>query len=1020
LADYTINHNITGGGSSGGAGKPSKSAGIDENKLASKIGKIYEKVAKDTNAKLAKTINTEFDKVLTKLIREIIRHQTGGPSGGGVSNQEIGRIVKDATKTISVEAANSLLKELKKVKPGQAGNSKELETIFKSVDRKIGGMVGAVNTALSKAGVELSPQGVKILSNAIGASLRGVVSKEFGSAMKDLNRTVESLSRGLDATTKALDSFSKLKKSGGGIDVKEVPQALRSLGTFAREVKNVNNDFKELSRSVKLLAKDQKDIMKEVAGAIGELKQSIGQRTRAATQAAPALVDPKNWKLVAKDFLERFDRIVKSIPAEFKKERAVSAPKEIKQLDTTLKSTNKKVETLGKQLESVYKNTKSVTTGTTKPVDTGKILKESFKEIAKLITDIRKDYTSALLKLSKEVKAGTKDNSALEKFSKDFDSLIKAVESFKPTEIKEVAGRGAATGTNSKKLDQLRILINNVQKKINKPPGESSKEIISGLKDATDKLSSAASAFEEAAKQQPKGTTTTSPGQGSRDISPLIKSMQIMSSRLRGPGSISTYPEVALPASKAGLNLKFEGSATKGQERQKQLIQDRINNLSSSLFELQDYIVDTMETEFAAAGKRWAVVRTGTEKSVTEFFKLVKGSNVKSAGKQFGFDIVNIEAVKKQLLLKGRGAATKGTPASMVKELTDAISSEISSALPNTGTAIDKVAKWLKTTSEEQIRSIKKLKSIQSKLIDIKRGDLSAGILPSEDLKKKLSSLIAGDRRDLELVFKATVAKAEATKSLRDKKLVRTVSLPAARLTKTGTPVFETAKGSQRSLQRFGTFKTGFEKIYEELAEKQALVYSKGYAEQIRKIGVRPTGLRLDAANKLAEEMLVDFASVNLENFNTFRKQVGKATDIKAGKLGGANKSKLIGGVGELLGAGVGGGLQSAELNKATTDFIDAMKKAGLSAYDVVKTLDKIEFENVYDILLKVLKGTETGLQPLKNLAKNPLFDEGIRQVETATQQVVQSLPLIEPGRPRRGFQQSNVLNLLTRTSDVY
>jgi len=204
LADYTINHNITGEGSRGGAGRPSKSAGIDENKLASKIGKVYEKIAKDTNAKLAKTINTEFDKVLTKLVREIIRHQPGGQSGGGVSNQEIGRIVKDATKTISVEAANSLLKELKKVKPGQAGNSKELETIFKSVDRKIGGMVGAVNTALSKAGVELSPQGVKILSNAIGASLRGVVSKEFGSAIKDLNRTVESLSRGLDATVKAL------------------------------------------------------------------------------------------------------------------------------------------------------------------------------------------------------------------------------------------------------------------------------------------------------------------------------------------------------------------------------------------------------------------------------------------------------------------------------------------------------------------------------------------------------------------------------------------------------------------------------------------------------------------------------------------------------------------------------------------------------------------------------------------------------------------------------------------------
>ena len=93
----------------------------------------------------------------------MIRGQRGGAkSGGGVSDQELRRLIKDATKTITAEAGNALLKELQKIKPGQAGNSRELETLFKSLDRKIEGLAPAINTALSRAGVEINPQGLKL------------------------------------------------------------------------------------------------------------------------------------------------------------------------------------------------------------------------------------------------------------------------------------------------------------------------------------------------------------------------------------------------------------------------------------------------------------------------------------------------------------------------------------------------------------------------------------------------------------------------------------------------------------------------------------------------------------------------------------------------------------------------------------------------------------------------------------------------------------------------------------------
>ena len=239
-----------------------------------------------------------------------------------------------------------------------------------------------------------------------------------------------------------------------------------------------------------------------------------------------------------------------------------------------------------------------------------------------------------------------------------------------------------------------------------------------------------------------------------------------MSSRLRGPNNVNVYPEVALPATRKGIDLQFEGTGiTKGQKEQKRLIQERINNLSSSLVELQNYIVDTMQKEFEDAGKRWSVVREGTEKSVQDFFSLVKGSNVKTAGKQFAFSIANVQAIKRELHLRGRGAAGQGSTASMVRELTDAIASEITGQQTGTGAMINRIADWLKNTTEEQIRAVKELESVQSKLIDIKRGDLSTGVAPTEDIKKQIKAVLARDRQSLNIAFKSTVGKEEAGKT---------------------------------------------------------------------------------------------------------------------------------------------------------------------------------------------------------------------------------------------------------------
>jgi uncharacterized coiled-coil DUF342 family protein len=944
LAEYTINHNITEGrgarGTTGGTSKP-----INEDQLARKIGKVYEKVAKDTNKSLQNNLTKELDKVLAKVIRELVRHQRGGKPSGGISDQDITKLIKNATKNITTEAGNSLIRELKKVKPGQAGNSRELETLFKSLDRRIAGLAPAINTALSKAGVEISPQGLKIISDAIGASMRGVVSKEFGTAMRDFNRTVDSLMRGFGEAVKAFESIKKIKTSGGGIDVGESRKALEHVGRFAKEFKNVSDDFKNLSQSVKTLARDQKNIMKEISDALSEMKKDLGSKAKVITQK-PVILDPTKWEKSAEAFTKEWAGRARDIKKEIGGSRtaASSAAKEIKELANNMTESGNQIAKLGKKIDQAGQAAKKISQppAIAKKDDTAKELAPLFKNLTQLLEKLGREITTKRNEMSKEVQSDKLDKKVLENFLAEQAEFTKAIKSKNPTTIKEAAGKGLY-GVDPKLTEGIRDLTSTIEESIVAGSKlEIDKAFTDGLKSSV--KSGVAEAMEKAL-EKPK-TKQVSPAK-TVDVKPIVRSIELLNSKLRGPQNVNVYPERAIPPTKGGFEPQFEAAPTKGQLNQYKLVQDRIKNLSSSLVDLQNYIVNTMEAEFETAGKRWAVVREGTEKSIQEFFTLVKGANAKTSGKQYAFDIANIDALKKQLFLKGKGAATKGSPASIVKEMVDTISTELAANLPSSAAGVQKVAEWLKAATEEQIKAVKEIKPISDKLITIKKTDVK-GVLPTEALRKQLTDLLVDDRNTLERVFKATVGKAEATKKLRDDKVLRSVSLPAARLTKTGSPVFETAKGSQRSLQRFATFKTGFEEIYEKLAEQQMLVYSKNYADKIKNVGVKPVGLDLTAANQLAEDMLKDFASANLENFNKFREQVGKATAIKSTKLGPANREKLISGVQAAGSVNLGEALQPGDLAKATNDFIDAMKKAGLSAYDVVKTLDKIEFQNVY------------------------------------------------------------------------
>ncbi|GAG20639.1 unnamed protein product, partial [marine sediment metagenome] len=254
----------------------------------------------------------------------------------------------------------------------------------------------------------------------------------------------------------------------------------------------------------------------------------------------------------------------------------------------------------------------------------------------------------------------------------------------------------------------------------------------------------------------------------------------------------------------------------------------------------QDFMVQTLDQEFMKAGKGWEVVKKSANQNVQEFFSLVTKGNLKTAGKQFGFEIANIPAIKRAL--KEKGATTKtSTPKAAVDALRSALVEE--SVAESRGEFIAKISDWIRSRTKEEIDIWDGLsKEVQTKLKEVKDIETKlGGVATGQQLIKAIEERLTPQRA--EGAFRATYAAEAAERKLTSRTtgpggesrapLVRQVAIPAARVTPTGGTIFETARGSQRAIPQFATFKTGFEKLFEELAAKNALIYDRRYPGRI-------------------------------------------------------------------------------------------------------------------------------------------------------------------------------------------
>lgn len=1073
-----VKHTTPKGGptGAGAAGSGGRGGGpIDEKKLAKAMAEAIDKVQKDAGKSLAKELDKSLDKLITKFAREMAKSQKPGQAGQKpISAKDIEQVLKGSLKNVVVETANSAIREASKVKPG-TGHAKELEKAFKSMDKSIESQLSTLNKSISKkTGVELSSEGVRILSNAIGTGMRGVISKEIGNAFTNLEKTLTSAGRSFETGAKALESISKARKSGGGIEYKEVPGAIRDVIALAKEARQLKKDFTDLRASLKAFGSDQKKIVKELETAFStELKR----QSEKVKSLPGSFKDPKNFekafdklenvakraakiiddaasefersagtvviaekkvveerKQVAKEeqkaitlkneSLKRAEKVTqeerKMITAQtdLERTREKNTQKSLKVIDAERKLLKEKKEIV-KSVEKVSRTTTPAGIASKGPVvvqrpqpkidaaPTEKVIEEYFKGVDGLIKqllDKSRKEVERLIKIAEKSKTQM-SSQVLEQAADQYTNFIDAVKSKDLPSLRKVAAKGVG-GADVPGFEKLRKSIVEFETgKIEQKLETVSKKIEEGTKATIDVGKKLENLQRGKGDPTARGVPTTDEA-----TRLMIKRVEVLNSKLRGPTAVSAFPERAIEPTTKGIKLQFEGQYSQFQEQARKAVESRVNELATSLVGLQKHIVTTLDKEFKAAGDRWAIVRKETDKSVQDYFKLVGGANLKTTGKQYGLEIADVANIRKELRRRGKGdIARGGGSGELVSELRKSFAEEsakrFKTQLP------EKIAGFIKGVSEQQIKQWEGIsKTLRDAFVEIKNID-PEGLVPSKKMVEAVEGAVGPDRRQLEEVFKQTAGKVEATRRLTSEKLVKTIALPAAKLTKGGAPVFETARGSQRGIPNFAKFTTGFEKIYDKLAKDQALILSKGFAEDIRKVGVRPRGELLGKAENLAKDMLTDYARVGEENIKDIQKHIRLAAKIRSAATGGergVNIEKQIENV-----------LKTPEISKNVDNFINAMEAAGVSAYDVVKAMDKIEFQNVYDIMQKVLSGAQ-GLQPLTKLGKTPQYEKSSREVDVAINQVLQSLPLVEPGRPRRAEHQSNVVNLLSRGGDIY
>jgi len=460
-------------------------------------------------------------------------------------------------------------------------------------------------------------------------------------------------------------------------------------------------------------------------------------------------------------------------------------------------------------------------------------------------------------------------------------------------------------------------------------------------------------------------------------------------------------------------------------------VYENMSKLSMSLDKLQQTIYNQVSEGLKPTpGKKqytdWKVVENeGSGSTHNRAFNL--------RGREWAMDVVDM---KKLRSLTGK---QDGSPKELLKTYSDKLATSLLREKGHKPSSLKlEIADWLKSNVKSggvqglnpEVRT-----AIGKDVLD-QLSIPNIGSTPVEDIAAAFSKASNSDLKD---IFAKTVGFSDIQKSLADVK--RTIAIPAAKLTNTGSTVLETQHGSQRSTLQLAEYKSGHERAFEGYIKNATALLQKVPQDKQEsfKEGITPEILQLARAARSANmntdprDIVPDTTSTYEEASRLLLKGVASKGGVPANKEDAASfyKKAIVpisierqritrGTSGELkakdelvtLSKQVDTALKSSN---SVDEFMANMDAMGLSATRVIKSLDSLNFSNVYDAIERA-----TGPKLEKIVGNIATSTGAIGDFEKTISSLEGMMPIVEKNAPRRGMHQGDTVSAMFNYSKAH